>query len=235
MNKNSAYRHPESGNVIFFILLAVFLIGLVTAALRSGGEGANIDKETILIRASQVRQYASELERGVAFIMREGHSESDIRFAHPNAHTDYGDITNNPATQVFSETGGGVEYMLPFSDISSATYWEFYGNTHAPDVGADNAGDERPELIAVLPNVTEAFCIRINAMNDQNATPKEDAGCDINNTALRFSSSTLYQDGAVNVLDNDPVTSFTAKPAMQACVQCGGGASYHFYHVLLAR
>ncbi len=237
---NSHYKFdsesgPESGNVIFFILLAVALIGLVTAALRSGGEGANIDRETVLIRASEVRQYASELERGVAFIMREGHSETDILFSHPLAHADYGVITNSPQTQVFDEVGGGATYRLPPSGITTDN-WEFYGNTHAIDVGANNPGDERPDLMAVLPNVTKAFCDKINDMNGQTAVPKEiGGGCPLHDTTLRFTSGAgnQYQDGAVNVLDN-AVTSFSVRPAMQACVECPGPA-YHFYHVLLAR
>ena len=62
-----AMRRPsESGNILFYILLAIVLIGLVAVALRGGNEGANIDKETLTIRASEVKQYASELERGVA-------------------------------------------------------------------------------------------------------------------------------------------------------------------------
>lgn len=226
-------NHPESGNVIFFVLLAIVLIGLVTAALRSTGGGDNIDRETGIIRVSEVRQYASELERGITFIMQDGVSESDIRFA-SGAVGVYGAITFSSATQVFSELGGGVAYSLPPSDISTASHWEFYGNTHLPDVGT-----AAPELIAVLPNVTPEFCERINAMNGQTAQPDENGDCNINDTSKRFKTGTLFQDGGPNTVDEDPVTSFTAKPAMEGCIKCPDDSDpnpeYHFYHVLMAR
>ena len=80
----------ESGNVLVIILLAVVLIGLLTAAIQgsNNSESANIDNETLAIRASEVQRYASELERAVTYIMQDGKSESDLRFAHPDAHSD---------------------------------------------------------------------------------------------------------------------------------------------------
>ncbi len=223
----------ESGNVIFFVLLAVALIGLVTAAIRSGGEGANIDRETTIIRVSEVRQYASELERGIAFIMREGHSESSIRFDHPLVTAGYGtDITLSSATQLFNEIGGGVTYRLPPGDISSAAQWEFYGHTHLPDVGTD-----APELVAVLPDITsDDFCERVNDMNGLDLAapgpPEDTTGECINaGAAFRFTSANQFTTGAG--IDTVDEASFTVTPAMQGCVDCGG--SLHFYHVLMAR
>ncbi len=226
----AAPRNSESGNVFFFILLAIVLIGLVTVALRSGGD-QNIDKETLLIQASQVRQYASELERGVAFIMRDGSSETEIRFSN-EVTGDYGVFDSAPTREVFNEKGGGVEYRLPPPEISTATQWEFYGHTHLPDVGTG-----APELIAVLPHVNKAFCERINEMNGYNPAtqPLDNTGDCINavdsNPALRFTSGNLFSTGGA--IDTTNEASFTVKPSMQGCVQCA--ANYHFFHVLMAR
>lgn len=227
----SPARSSESGNVFFFILLAVMLVGLVTAALRSGDEGSNIDRETLVITASQVRQYASELERGVAFIMRDGASESEIRFAHDSGG-DYGNVADTPTRQVFAESGGGVEYRDPPAGISSAAQWEFYGHTHLPDVGTP-----APELIAVLPHVTKEFCEKINEMDsyDPATQPTDNTGDCLNavddNPALRFTSSNQFSTGGS--IDTTDEASFTVKPSMQGCVQCG--SDYHFFHVLMAR
>lgn len=224
-------RSGESGNVVFFVLLAVVLLGLVTAALRSFGvEGANIDKENILLQASQVRQYASELERGVGFILRDSYSEVDIRFAHPDAPAGYGSIGSDPGRQVFHKDGGGAQYRVPSDMISSASNWEFYGHTRLPEVGSDRA-----DLIAVLPDVTLAFCERINKMNgyDPATQPADPTGdCIHSGASTRFSSAALFTaSGSANVVDE---ASFTVKPALQGCVECAGPA-YHFYHVILAR
>ncbi|MCB9988168.1 MAG: hypothetical protein H6868_02405 [Rhodospirillales bacterium] len=219
---------PESGNVIFFILLAIVLIGLVTAALRSGGdEGSNIDRENLVIKTTQVRQYAGELERAVVFVMQNGISEVDIRFAHPDAPSDYGDITVNPTNQVFGRTGGGAEYRQPPSGLNDGSNWEFYGGTHMPDVGSSRA-----ELIAVMPNVTQEFCDKINEMDgyDSAVQPTDGGTCLYSGTSGRFGDATQFS-GAPNTTTE---ATFTVKPAMQGCVECADN-SLHFFHVLMAR
>ena len=225
--ESGTIAHAESGNVLFYILLAVILIGLVTAALRMTGQaGANIDAEQASLAASQVRQYASELERGVTFILQNGASENDLRFAYPSAPAAYGDITDNPARQVFGRTGGGVQYRSAPSGASAAGAWEFYASTHAAQVGSP----ARADLMAVLPGVTPAVCARLNAMNGDGAVQPTDSGtCLYSGTSGRFAG--VFGDGTPNTTDE---ASFTAKPATEACVRCDDG-TLNFYHVLMAR
>jgi len=233
------------------ILVAIVLIGALTAAIQSTNrsEGTGIDREQLVIRASEVQRYASELERAVNYIMQDGKSESDIRFAHPDAHSDYGDLSADadPSDQVFHVSGGGAQYRVSPGDIHSSTgnQWEFYAGTHIPGMGTAS----RAELIAVLPNVTDAFCEKINELNGQTGTPTDtgaaaaagsSAGDCLTVGALgRFGGGqTFYSGSDMNSVDEtsfaqDPTTS-AARPAPQACVVCASGGN-HFYHVLLAR
>ncbi len=238
-------RASERGNVLFMILIAVTLIGLLTAAVLSSSrpEGTNIDKETLIFRASEIQRYASELERGVLFIIRQnGKSESDIRFAHPDAHADYGDLSadGDPSDQIFHRLGGAAAYRDPPADINDGSAWEFYGGTHLPD-----AGSARADLIAVLPNVTQAFCDKINTVNGQTTNQPDDTGaaaavgndpgsCLHIGALGRFDDAQQFYDSpsTPNTVDE---ASFSKKPALQACVYCTLGSSYHFYHVILAR
>lgn len=234
-------RPSESGNVIFFILLAIALIALVTAAIRSGGtDSANIDSETLVIRATEVKQYAQELERAVQYIIQNGASEADIRFAHPDAHSDYGDINTNTRYQVFHRNGGGASYRVPDDAIlASAANWEFYGHSHAPFIGSNGAPEA--DLIAVLPNVAAAFCAKINEMNGFDPTTQPvDTGagsnCVKSDDSTRFDDSTQY---SVTPNEMDQSTFLDAetgneKQAPQACVLCDDG-TYNVYHVLYAR
>lgn len=240
-------RQGESGNLLFMILLAIVLIGALTAAIQSTGqqEGTHIDRETLIIRASEVQRYASELERAVLFIVQQnGKSEADIRFAHPDANADYGDLSADadPTDQVFHRDGGAATYRTPPADINDGSAWEFYAGTNLPEVGSTKA-----DLVAVLPNVTQAFCEKINELNQQDGDQPEDTGgvaaagndpgsC-INIGALgRFNDTQQYYDtpSTPNTVDE---TTFTTVPGTQGCVQCIdiGGAPYHFYHVLYAR
>jgi hypothetical protein len=245
-------RRAERGNMLFMILIAVVLIGLLTAAIMSTSttDGANIDNETLVIRASEIQRTASEFERAVLFIISNRKSESDIRFAHPANHTDYGDLAadTDPSDQVFHANGGGAAYREPPPDIQTAAggKWEFYGGTAIPGVGTDKA-----DLIAVLPNVTQQFCNKINELNGQPVTPTpEDTGATaagvgtagdcLNFGALgRFDGTQQFYD-TPNTVDEttfaqDSNTS-AARPALQACVKCDiGPDALHFYHVLLAR
>jgi hypothetical protein len=229
MTARHSSRSSESGNVIVFILMAVVLIGIVTVAIRSGGgERANIDAETLIIRAAETRQHASEFERAVAFLLQSGVSESAVRFAHADAPSDYGNINVDPQNQVFSRNGGGAAYRAPPPGVQgTAATWEFYGNTALPQVGSNRA-----ELIAVLPNVTEAFCTEINkGSNNSQPIPDDDATCIHTGAAVRFSSSNLFNDSTPNTLNG----TFANLPATQGCVRCTGSGTYQFFHTLLAR
>lgn len=230
------------------VLLAVALIGALGAAIMgsNSAETSNIDKETLGIRASEVQRYAGELERAVRYIMQNGKSESDIRFAHPDANSDYGDLSadSDKSDQVFHIDGGGAGYRLPPADIlaSPNQKWEFYGGT-----AIHHAGSTNPELVAVLPNVTKQFCEKINTLNSQSidqpvddggsaASASNAGGCIHGGSDARFGNNTEFYDAAqsrtANTMDD---STFTVHPALQACVYCEADEAYHFYHVLLVR
>ena len=222
--------NSQSGNILVIILLAIILIGALTVAIQgTGQQNANIDKESLIIRATEVQRYASELARGVAFIVQNGHSETDIRFAHPNANTDYGDLGADADTtdQVFAKDGGGAMYRLPPENINDGSAWEFYGHTALPEVGSDRA-----ELIAVLPNVSQEFCVQVNELigYDPTVQPADPATCIHGGASVRFDAATQYNDATPNTVND---VTFSIKPSMQACVRCG--AFYHYYYVLMAR
>ncbi len=234
-------RASESGNVIFFILLAIVLIGLVTAAIRSTGGSADIDNETLLIRATEIKQYSQELEAAVRYIIQNGASEEDIRFSHPDAHADYGDINTSSDFQVFHRNGGGASYRLPANGIqvSGVQSWEFYGHSHAPYIGSN--GSPQADLIAVLPDITAALCNKLNEMDGfDTATQPEDTGagdnCVKSGDATRFDDGTQYSV-TPNEMDQttfiDPETG-NERQAAEACVLCDNG-TLNFYHVLYAR
>ena len=254
----SSTRPHERGNILFMILIAVALIGLLTAAISQTNrpDGANIDKETLVLRASEVQRYASELERAITFIMQNGMSEADIRFAHYNAHADYGDLgaDTDKRDQVFDREGGGATYRDAPADINDGSAWEFYGGTHIPGMGRA----DRAELVAVLPHVTQAFCDKINDVNGQTGTMTDDGGssatatnagsCVNLGTLGRFDDATQFYT-TINTMDeasgsfvHDANTS-AARPAQQGCVTCsvdtnganGAADELHFYHVLMTR
>lgn len=221
--------------MLVYILGAILLMGLLVMLVRgSSNSGGGIDSENVVIKASQVQQYAGELERAVGIVMRNGHSEADIRFV-PNAPSAYDDPLDNApeSRQIFATDGGAAEYRSPPPGVNDGTPYQFFATTHIPDVGTDAPGSMRAELLMVLPNVTEAFCNRINEQNDQALSLTDDhdpsgGGC-LYDPGNEFVGT--FASGTINTLDD---SFFTHLPAKQACVHCEGGG-LHFYHVLMAR
>lgn len=218
-------RSRESGNMIFFILLAIVLIGLVTAALRSNGiESASISNEDMTIKVTQVRQNATELEHAVALVLQNDVSESDLSFASVDAPSDYGVYNTNPPAEVFNVKGGGAVWRAPPADINDGSGWEFFGNTALPGVGSDRA-----DLVAVLPNVSKAFCDKVNQITGQTTQTPTDGGSCVN-----AGQGNRFKGVFSSIPQTMDVNSFTVQPAGEACVQCDGPV-YEYYHVLMAR
>lgn len=231
--------HPssQSGNILVYILGAILLMGLLVVVVKGvSNPGSGIDQEAVIIRVSDVQRYAGEVERGVNMILRSGQSEADLRFSHPNGYSAYGIVHTAPfAREVFHAAGGAAEYRMPPPGVNDGTRWQFFSNTHITGMGTEGAGLRRAELLMVLPNVTQAFCERVNLVNGQNLNVVSQVqdpaanGC-IYSPGSEFNGT--YSSGAgANSLDSALITH---KPAAQACVRCSSGA-LHFYHVLLAR
>ncbi|PZQ46743.1 MAG: hypothetical protein DI551_04640 [Micavibrio aeruginosavorus] len=220
--------------MLIYIIGAIFLMGLLIVLLKgSFQEGTGIDGDKLVIAATQVQQYAGELSRGVNYVMHEGYSETDLRFG-TNIDSTYGDSNDELGRQIFSVKGGGVEYKLPQEGINDGTPWQFYGTTHLTDVGLNTSGEEKAELIAVLPNVTEAFCSQINrsakqAIDLRDVTDPAADGC-INAVGSEFNGA-FIADGSANKLDDAKLTS---TPALEACVKCADG-TFNYYKVLMSR
>lgn len=216
------------GNVLFIILIAIFLIGALTVAIQSTSQtgNENIDRESQIIRYSQVKQYVSEVRNAISFIFENDFSESDIRFAHPDAPADYGLISDTPERQVFARSGGGATYKEPPAGINDGSDWEYYGGTHMPDAGSDRA-----ELIMVLPNVSEIFCDFINEEIGYTSRPQDSSSCLYEGSAGRFDGGTLFN----NTPNTTNEASFSQKPGLKACIECTSDSSLHYVEVLLTR
>ncbi|MCB9965364.1 MAG: hypothetical protein H6855_04710 [Rhodospirillales bacterium] len=222
-------HHKESGNVLFMILIAIVLTGLLTVALQNTSQtgNENIDRETMMIRASQIRQHLSEIENAIQYIFQNNLiSESDLRFAHPEAPTDYGTITDTPEQQIFNRQGGAATYRLPPSGVNDGSNWEFYGGTAMPGVGSDRA-----DLVAVLPNVTQEFCEFLNEQLGYTAQPQDPGTCVNEGAGGRFDAGTQFS-ASPNVPDD---ATFSITPALKACIECTADGSYHYVQVIMSR
>ncbi len=222
-----------AGNILIYILGAIFLMGLLIVSLKgSFQEGTGIDPEKTALLVGQVQRYGAELERGVAYVLRNGYSETDIRFAHPNASSAYGDITDIPARQVFAPEGGGVEWRNPPSGIQTTpTPWLFSGNGAIEGVGTTDpcTGYVCKELTAILGNVTKEFCLQMNqkiGVPNTGGNPPKDSGT--------FDTTTTFAGNFGNGGNIGPASFGFSEGCIEGDSSPSTG-TYHYYRVLLAR
>ncbi|MEM9469131.1 MAG: hypothetical protein AAF988_03120 [Pseudomonadota bacterium] len=228
-------KETQSGNILIYILGAIVLIGILVSLVKgSSTPGSGIDREALEIKVAEVQQYGNELERAVAYILRSGYSESDIRFAHPNHSSLYGDITDDPGRQVFAREGGGATFRDNDTDIQTTdTDWIFNGRNFVSEVGTSCGDSSCSDLVALLLNVNIDFCLLVNEKNNlenpSNIPPQDFQTVDY----LEFSGSFVAQR---QIRSGATPEYFSGKT--EGCFEGDTdppAGTYHYYRVILAR
>lgn len=166
-------RPTENGNALWFILIAIILLGLLTAMMtRSGGNTNDTgDYERLSIKANEIINFGRSLGNGIQMLLSRGCSENEISFEDPLLATqgDYSDHSNpnSPpdfSCHIFRPEGAGLTYWIT-SDIgiydTSGPVTEFYINASGwwhPD--SPNA--PVTDWAMILSNLTKEACMAIN-------------------------------------------------------------------------
>lgn len=218
-------KQAQSGNVFLIILIGVVLFAAlamtISRSMRSESTAALSGREAALA-AADILSYAQKLERSVSRLRRKGVSENEISF---NNNFVSGYAHGQPDShKIFSPAGGLVTWQSPAPGVNDASPWHFTGSTCIPDIGTGSAGcgsdgTSNEELIAVLPNVNQTQCEKINDQLDISGIPPDSGG---GYSSAKFTGG--FSDDTEIVLGD----SYNA-----ACFSRAG--ANHFYAVLLAR
>lgn len=249
----------EKGNVLWFILIAVTLLGLLTMVMSRGGSSTDQtgDFEQLRVQASDILRFAKSMETAVQEMELRGVSENDISFENSISTTDYTNANcddasdrNYPACKVFGFGGAGLSYKAPNarwldSSHSAEDYygdWLFTGDvcilTSLDSTAADcNTNYPRnSELTLILPYVSLELCRHINSYVDAPTStgnpPQDDAGA-WPVTDPHFVG--VFGAGGRTLTDS-PIADLRAVSTgcFEGDVHPAAG-TYHFYHVLKAR
>ena len=246
MNKENS----QSGNVLFYILIAVALLAALSFAVSQSGRGSGkaISAERIKLAATEIIQYANALNAAVAQLQLRGCKDTEISFENNIVTTGY-DNPNAPEDgfcNVFSINGGGVQWRTPESDwidstIDSGEYnygvFFFTGGSCIEGVGRVTANcyssdSTSTELLMALPYLKEEICEAINEKLSLgfSSIPKD------GNKAWSETGTNQF----AGTYSNSPVVIGNEAPELYnvtaACFEAGSyPEGYAFYNVLIPR
>lgn len=230
--------HSQAGNALWFILIAVVLLGALTILLTRSGSNVTQsgDVEQQRITASQLLRYAKGLESAIDQMKMRGVSENTISFENSTTAIDYTNASCTSTDCKLFDAGGGGQTYRPAPTSASTDEWIFTGanNVGTTDDPVGTTDDiTGNDLIMLLPNVREDLCKQINRDLDVGTSgtiPVETTG--IATTAF----TGTYPGGAAVVLDGDP-TPFELDGKRGGCFinAAPNPDVIYFYYVLLAR
>ena len=226
----------QQGNVLWFILIAVALLGMLTMVLTRSGSTVDQsgDIEQMRISSGQILGYAKSIEAGVQNMKLRGISESDISFENPTTATDYTNANcTDDACKVFHVDGAGLTYRN-FAAANDGSDWIFSGannvGTTAGPVGT-TAAVTGNDLIMLLPNVNQTLCIQINrdlGVGTAGTLPIDDQ---IDTTAF----TGTYAAGGPTLLEGDTGNLELNRKTAGCFEDANDSNKIYFYQVILAR
>lgn len=229
----------QRGNALFLILIAVALFAALSYAVTQSGRGSGtVSRETALIAASRVVQYAGAVEQAVSRMgLVNGCGETQISFE----NSEVAGYTNASAPaddscHVFEPAGGGVVWQDPPAGANDGSDWFFLGGIVLSSKDGSNSAwlDENADLTMVLPNVTREVCAAVNRGLGIEGIPVDEGDL----TPDQFTGSYVKSDAITGIPSGSdctmaPDTGLCGQPT--GCLQEETTSNYVVYHILLPR
>lgn len=227
---------PESGNILFYILVGVMLLAALSFAVTQGGrdntKNLNQDKQRLL--ATEIIDYADTVKKAVDTVRLRSVPLMSLSFADAGLPAAYGTPGTNPPDEIFNTAGGAVVYKDVAADalegVASQSY-VFTAKNEIKDIGSTCAADACTELLVMLPALKKDICIAINSIlgvDNPGGTPPADSASDA--TPFAGSATAVYAD---TIGDEAGSAALAGKTA--GCFLDSGSSQYTFYQVLQAR
>lgn len=164
----------QGGNVLFLVLIAVFLFAALSYAITQSSRGGRpIDREELDLGVSQALQHMSEVRAAVQRLTTVGGcTDKTIRFWHANRISagnalHYGDGSNSEC-QVYDPAGGNVNYQERPNGLSSLGAEEYMVvSSEVRDIGqngnvVDSDGQGLYHDLIMMVNVPRDACLLAN-------------------------------------------------------------------------
>ena len=232
-------RSSESGNVLFYIFLAVALLAALSYAISESTRGnvQQLTEERARIYAGEIIEYSNVISNAVAQLRLRGVDDEDLCFDDPSwGANDYDHAgCTDDLNRLFHPDGAGMTWTQPPSDAMATTptpdnLWHIYGDNEIDDVGTTCGTADCADLILVVDELNIQTCIELNELLNV-VNPLGVPPTDSNIGETRF----VGTFSAGQVIGNEAGgTNFQGRSS--ACFQrTSAPAEYTFYKVLIAR
>ncbi|MAI61192.1 MAG: hypothetical protein CBB87_01730 [Micavibrio sp. TMED27] len=222
----------ERGNVLWFIMIGVALLGAITMVLSRGGSSVEStgSYEHNSVKLSQIMRYTKGLEAAVSNLkILGGCSENEISFENPR-EAEYIN-TNSPADKschIFQPNGAGQVWQnltrLTPASMKNADMF-FTGSVELDGVGRD-AG---PDLLLMM-NLSKDLCLQLNKKLGISTAPS-DLQSGINTSLVKYTGnfSPLIKLGGSAANQASGVNGYNLGCVLDTT------NNYIFYQTLIAR
>ncbi len=228
-------RQSESGNVFFYIFVAISLLAALSYAVAQGGRGSvkALTGERVHLVASEIIAYGDTVSKTVTQLRLRGTPVTSLSFANAFLSSgEYGVYNSDPGNEVFNPAGGAVVYSNPPEATTVINpFYDFLANNEVENVGTTCGASSCSDLVMSVSNVRLDVCLELNEIlgivNPAGAPPTDTDIRQIEKfkpgaTPFGYSSTIGDEDAA---LDGQ----------REACFQETGDSLYYYYKVLLPR
>lgn len=230
-------KNSQSGNVLFYILIAVSLLAALSYAVSQSGRGsiAAVSDEKARLLATEIIEYANAISNATAQLRLRGCTKAQISFENHVTGNANASAPPDKTCHIFELAGGGVTYKPPNPDTLSNISSNGYGFSIADQVsqvGTDCGTTACNEIIFYVHQLKLPVCLALNTLlsiaNPGDAPPESAADTDLNGAAGDVYSGSSIGDS----ITDSTATIFAGKTA--GCMYNGPSDTYAFYRVLIA-
>lgn len=225
-------KHSESGNALFYILLAVALLGSLSYAvsqnMRGGVQGLTEERQKLL--ATDILEFSDVVAKAVSQLRLRGSQFSEFSFAHPDLAAGYGVYGGADAEhEIFNPAGGAIVYKDANSEsMTTPGPYLFAANNEVEQIGTTSGAAASSDLLLILQPLVRDVCIQINdilGITAAGVAPPQDTEID---TGTVFAGTASYDQTI-----SDESAALTTRNA--ACFEDTTNNRFVFYQVLMAR
>jgi len=232
-------HHQESGNVLFYILIAVALLAALTFAVAQSGRGSGeqISAERARLIASEMIEYSNSISAAVAQLRLRGVNEDELCFDHPSwgaNNYDHSPACTDNFNKIFDIGGASITWSEAPSEAMDAgatpdNLWHIYGDNEVEGIGTTNGDATSSDLILVADELALSVCQQLNNLldiTDSETAPPTDA----NLGETRYVGAFGYTN---TIADEAGGAALEAQSS--GCFENTTDNEYVFYKVLIAR